>query len=270
MWLKLLVLLVAAYAATLALVYLTQTKMLFPTGLAAEPRALSSPAASQLEVETPDGERLRGIRIAPVGDLDPGRLVILGFGGNAWNARNVATYLHGLYPNADVVAFHYRGYRPSSGKPSAAALLSDAPIVYDHVVETLGSRRVVAVGLSIGAAVAAHLSSGRSLAGQILVSPFDSLEALARDHFPWVPVRWLLRHRMEASEVMRGNDTRTAIIAAERDTIVPPRRTESLRREIPAVVFDRTIAGAGHNDLYNRPEFRAAMVEALERLVVSR
>jgi hypothetical protein len=30
----------------------------------------------------------------------------------------------------------------------------------------------------------------------ILVTPFDSLEALARDLYPWAPVGLLLRHRM--------------------------------------------------------------------------
>ena len=32
------------------------------------------------------------------------------------------------------------------------------------------------------------------------------------------------------------------------------------------LVFDRTIAGAGHNDIYDRPEFRQAMREAITPL----
>jgi hypothetical protein len=56
--------------------------------------------------------------------------VILGFGGNAWNADDLALYLHGLLPDTEVVAFHYRGYRPSTGRSSAAALLADAPVVF--------------------------------------------------------------------------------------------------------------------------------------------
>jgi uncharacterized protein len=239
--------------------YVMQTPMLFPTWLV--PSA-SLPAASHLEVETPDGERLIGVHLAPVRER-AGQVVLLGFGGNAWNVGGVAAYLHEMFPQADVVAFHYRGYRPSGGSPSAAALLADVPVVYDHVRESLGTDRIVAVGLSIGSGVAAHLAARRPLAGLILVSPFDSLEALARGHYPWVPVRWLLRHQMSTVDDVRGLTTPTALIAAERDTIVPPRRTEPVRRAIPGLVLDRTIARAGHNDLYNYPEFRAAMAEAL-------
>ena len=61
--------------------------------------------------------------------------LILGFGGNAWNGQDVAEYLHELFPDEDVVAFHYRGYAPSTGSPSAEALIADAPLVYDFAVE---------------------------------------------------------------------------------------------------------------------------------------
>jgi ribosomal protein S3 len=34
----------------------------------------------------------------------------------------------------------------------------------------------------------------------------------------------------------------------------------------PNLVFERIIAEAGHNDLYDRPAFRQAMQEALSRI----
>ena len=267
MWLiKLVLVVVVAYIAVVGLMYAAQTYMLFPTWLAKVSGPPLPVSAARLEVETPDGERLRGVLIPPARDRGGRRLVVLGFGGNAWNADGLAAYLHGLLPDTEVVAFHYRGYQPSTGRPSAAALLADAPVVYDHVQETVGTGRVVAVGFSIGAGVAAHLATRRPLAGLILVTPFDSLKALAREHYPWAPVGWLLRHHMSTVEFVRGLATPTALIAAGRDTIVPPRRTEAVRRAIPALVLDRTIAHAGHNDLYDQRDFRAAMVEALARI----
>ena len=47
-----------------------------------------------------------------------------------------------------------------------------------------------------------------------------------------------------------------AIIAAERDEIVPAERTDALRERVRNLVFDRTIAGAGHNDIYARSDFQ--------------
>ena len=266
MWfLKSVLAIVVGYAAVIAVMYAAQTRMLFPTGMAAGELPLP-PAAARLEVDTPDGERLHGVHIAPAQTHSDERLVVLGFGGNAWNAEALAVYLHELFSDVDVVAFHYRGYRPSTGRPSADALLADAPVVHDHVVATLNTGRVVAVGFSIGSGVAAHLASRRPLAGLILVSPFDSLEALARELYPWAPVRWLLRHHMSPAEDVSGLNTPIALIAAERDTIIPPQRTEALRQTIPSPVFDRMIADAGHNDLYGRLDFQTAMVEALQRI----
>lgn len=264
MWLlKLIVVLAVAYIAVIAVMYSAQTRMLFPTTMAAAGAPLLPPSAARLEVETPDGERLHGVHIAPAQTPSDDRLVILGFGGNAWNAEALAAYLHDLFPDVHVVVFHYRGYRPSTGRPSAATLLADAPAVHDHVVATLNTERVVAVGFSIGSGVAAHLASRRPLAGLILVSPFDSLEALARQLYPWAPVRWLLRHHMSPADDVRGLNTPIALIAAERDTIIPPRRTDAFRQAVPAPVLDRTISGAGHNNLYGQADFRTAMAEAL-------
>lgn len=271
MWLVTLIFVLAALCfAVLALSYTFQTRMLFPTRLAAASSAPLPTSAARLELKTPDGERLRGVRIAAAQHRGEDRLAILGFGGNAWNATTVALFLHELFPDDEVFAFHYRGYRPSTGRPSATALLDDAPVVYDHVIETVGTTRVVAVGLSIGSGVASYLAMQRRLTGLILVSPFDSLEALARVHFSWAPVRWLLRHHISTVEYVRDLATPTAIIAAERDTIVPPQCTEAVRKAIPALVLDRTIPCADHNDLYHQPEFKAAMLEAMARIKKTR
>jgi pimeloyl-ACP methyl ester carboxylesterase len=54
-----------------------------------------------------------------------------------------------------------------------------------------------------------------------------------------------------------------AIVAAGRDTLILPRRTDALRRNVPNLVSDRTVATAGHNDIYDHPAFPAAMHEAL-------
>jgi hypothetical protein len=269
MWVaKLALFLALAYVAVVAALYVTQTALLFPTWLVPATDAPVSSTATELETVTPDGEHLRGIRVPGTAGSDDERVVILGFGGNAWNANDLAAYLHGLFPSAEVIAFYYRGYDPSSGRPSATALLADAPLIYDHVAKRPGDGPIVAVGISIGSGVAAHLAKQRPLDGLILVSPFDSLEALVREHYPWlpVPVRWLLRHRMEVADDLRGLNVATAVIAAERDDIVPPQRTEPVRRAARNLVLDRTIANGDHHDIYQRPEFRAAMVEALSRI----
>jgi pimeloyl-ACP methyl ester carboxylesterase len=247
--------------------YFAQTWLLFPTTLVAGQVGLPA-SAQRLEVKRPSDDLLVGVRIPASGSTGRDPSLLLGFGGNAWNADTMALYLHGLVPDYDVVAFHYRGYRPSTGRPSAEALLADSPAIFDHLQQVLGPKRVVAVGFSIGAGVAAYLARHRPVAGVILATPFDSLETLARELYWWAPVGLLLRHRMPVIDFMRGSPTPIALIVAGQDTIVPAGRSAPLRDVIPNLVLDRTIE-AGHNDLYDRPAFADALREALARIAAS-
>ncbi len=238
-----------------------QTHLLFPTH--AVPLAGPTPARSErLSLTTSDGNTLQGLHIRPAHKPETLTL-ILGFGGNAWNGQDVATYLHEIYPEADVVAFHYRGYSPSTGSPSAQALIADAPRVYDLAIERVKPRRIIAVGFSIGSGIAAQLAAKRKLDGLILVTPFDSLKAVAQSLYPWLPIGPMFQHEIDAAGPLREGHVTVAIIAAERDEIVPADRTAALRNQIPKPVFDRTIPNAGHNDIYSRADFQEAMREAL-------
>jgi pimeloyl-ACP methyl ester carboxylesterase len=239
-----------------------QSHFIFPTH--AVPKAGKLPQGAEgLSLATSDGETIRGVHIPPH-DAPERRTVILGFGGNAWNGQDVAEYLHELYPEADVVTFHYRGYSPSTGSPSAEALIADAPLVYDFAKKRMKASRIIAVGFSIGTGVALQLAAARPVCGLILVTPFDSLRAVAQAMYPWLPIGPVFAHEIDAGAAVQRVQVPVAVIEAQRDEIVPAERTNALRRQIPNLVFDRTIARAGHNDIYVRSDFHEAMREALE------
>jgi hypothetical protein len=238
-----------------------QTSLIFPVH-AVPPAGPLPQGAERLSIPTPDGDQIAGIHI-PSDQSATERTLILGFGGNAWNGQDVAEYLHQIFPDHDVVAFHYRGYSPSTGLPSAEALMADAPLVYDLAVERLKPRRVVAIGFSIGSGIAAQLAARRDVGGLILVTPFDSLKAVAQSLYPWLPIGPLFSHEIDAAGALEGSGTPVAIIAGENDEIVPAERTQALRQRIPNLVFDRTIGRAGHNDIYARSDFHEAMRAAL-------
>lgn len=222
--------------------------------------------AEWMALDTPDGARLAGVHIPPE---KPGaeRVLVLGFGGNAWNGQDVATYLHKIFPTAHVVAFFYRGYAPSTGTPSAEALIADAPLVLDAAVKLVKPEKIVAAGFSIGSGIAATLAASRKLDGAILVTPFDSLKAVAQDGFPWLPVAAFFSHEIDAASALSGVKTPVAIFAAGRDEIVPAARTDALRTKVPNLVIDRTFAGADHNGIYARSQFQLDMTAALDRLI---
>lgn len=253
------------YLVILVALFLAQTWLLFPIGQTGPGPRLPA-TAERLEIGAASGERLHGIHIPPSGRRGE-RLLILGFGGNAANASGTAADLHDLFPEADVVAFYYRGYRPSEGSPSADALKEDSVRIYDSMKERLRPARTIAVGFSVGSGVAASLAGHRPLDGLILVTPFDSLGRVAGSHYRWLPIRLLFRHRMEPAQDLQRIPTPVAIIAGGRDTLVPGPRTQALRLAVPVLAFDRTIEDAGHNDIYGHPEFEGAMRQALQRLL---
>ena len=238
-----------------------QTELIFPTH-AVPPSGPLPPGAEILELSTPDRTSLAGVHIPP-DEPSKDRTLILGFGGNAWNGQDVAEYLHELFPGEDVVAFHYRGYEPSTGSPSAEALIADAPLVYDLAVQRLKPTRIIAVGFSIGSGIAANLATSRHVNGLILVTPFDSLKSVAQSMYPWLPIGPFFGHEIDAVGAVAGISTPVAIISAERDEIVPAERTDALRRQVSNLVFDCTISRAGHNDIYARSDFHEAMRDAL-------
>ena len=239
-----------------------QSHLIFPVHAVPSAGPLP-PGAELLSVPTTDGKLLKGIHI-PADGPNKSRTLILGFGGNGWNGQDVAEYLHELYPEHDVVVFHYRGYAPSTGEPSGEALIADAPLIYDAAVKRLKPAQVVAVGFSIGTGVAAQLSAKRKLDGLILVTPFDSLKAVAESMYPWLPIGPFFSHEIDAASPLKGSKVHVAIIAAARDEIVPTERTNALRRIVPKLAYDRTISNAGHNDIYSRSDFHDAMRAALE------
>lgn len=244
-----------------------QSHLIFPVH-AVPPAGPWPPGAERLSVRTDDGHELAGIRI-PADKPRKERTLILGFGGNAWNGQDVAEYLHELFPDEDVVAFHYRGYPPSTGSPSAEALIADTPLVYDLAVDRVKPKHIVAIGFSIGSGIAARLSAVREVDGLMLVTAFDSLKAVAQSMFPWLPIGRFFDQEIDAASALEAAKTPVAIITAERDQIVPADRSLALAQGVRRLVFDRTISGAGHNDIYARSDFQAAMREALATVLAA-
>ncbi len=208
-----------------ALAWLAQDSLIF------FPQPLASTAhlparASAFAVAAADGTKLRGW-IAR-GRANPAPTAIY-FGGNAeevsWTLADAR-----WPPEWTIVAVNYRGYGESEGKPGWPALESDGLAIFDAVVATndIDRRRIVVVGRSLGTAVATHVAALRPVAAAVLVSPFDSLAAVGRDHYPWLPVALLLRHRFAPLRDAGGCGAPLLAIVAAADTIMPVARSRAL------------------------------------------
>lgn len=177
---------------------------------------------------------------------------ILYFGGNAEAVEGNREAFARLFPGRSVYLVAYRGYGASDGTPSQPALFADALALHDDITARHPGQRVSVIGRSLGSGVAAHLASQRPLAALALVTPFDSLAAVGAAHYPWLPVRWLLRERYDSVAHLRGYRGPLLVVRAGRDAVVPPANTDRLLAGLPAhtqVVdlpeADHDLGGAG-------------------------
>ena len=176
------------------------------------------------------------------------------FGGNAEDVSFNLPDFSAAFPDHAIYLLHYRGYGGSSGTPTEAALFADALALYDKVRGEHES--IVAIGRSLGSGVAVHLSSVRPVARLVLVTPYDSIQEVAAVHYPYVPVRWLLRDRFESSRYAAQVTVPTLLLAADRDEVIPRARTEALHRSFrPGVATLKVLPRTSHNTISESPEY---------------
>jgi fermentation-respiration switch protein FrsA (DUF1100 family) len=149
----------------------------------------------------------------------------------------------------EVLLFDYRGYGGNPGSPSEEGLLADARSARRWLLDH-GARpdRLVYFGESLGSGVAVMLAAEAAPAALILRSPFPSLAAVGRRHYPFLPVQTLLRDRYASIEQIGLLSAPLLVILGERDTIIPADLSRELfeaAREPKRLV---SIAGADHND----------------------
>jgi fermentation-respiration switch protein FrsA (DUF1100 family) len=188
--------------------------------------------------------------------------VVLFFHGNAADRRNrVQDSLAFTGERAHVFLIDYRGYGENDGSPSEDGLALDARALWDYVTESRGvpPERVVLYGESLGGGVAVRLAAelceeGAPPAGLILRSTFSSMVDAGRAHFPWLPVRLMLRDRYRSDEYIRAVTCPLLFIHGTADEVVPYELGRKLYEIAPDESADGrpkefiTIEGAGHND----------------------
>ena len=109
--------------------------------------------------------------------------------------------------------------------------------------------RIAYFGESLGSAVAVELATRRRPGAVVVRSPFTSLADVGRIHYPFLPVRLLLRDRFASIDRVAAIGAPLLVIAGDRDSIVPLRSSRALFDAAQEPKRWVAIAGADHNDL---------------------
>lgn len=119
-------------------------------------------------------------------------LICHGNGGNI--SHRLPLYEILLQTGAAVLAFDYRGYGQSSGRPDEEGTYRDAQAAFQWLRRKgFAPTTIIAYGESLGGGVAGELAMRETVGGLILQSSFTSAPDLGAELFPWLPVRWICR-----------------------------------------------------------------------------
>jgi pimeloyl-ACP methyl ester carboxylesterase len=205
--------------------------------------------ARDVTLETSDGLRLHAWFV-PARASDNGFTVLVANGNAGDRSLRAPLALALAEEGFAVLLFDYRGYGENPGSPSEEGLAHDARAAHRFLTEQgVPDERLLYFGESLGAAVVTELATEHPPAGLVLRSPFTDLAAVGRVHYPFLPVRLLLRDRYPVVEHIRRVNAPTTVVYGTGDSIVPPEQSRAVARAAGASATVVAIEGAGHNDL---------------------
>lgn len=220
--------------------------------LVASPAELNRPF-QDLRLTAEDGVRIQAWFFQADASAPHAGSAILLCHGNAGNlSHRLELFRLLLDVGVSVLAFDYRGYGLSEGRPSEKGTYLDAHTAYRWLREHgFAAERIIALGESLGGAVAAELAWREPLGGLVLQSTFTSIPDIGAELFPWLPVRWLGRIRYDTRSILPQIKVPVCIMHSRSDTLIPFHHAEVnlAQANEPKMLWE--LAG-DHNDM--RPE----------------
>jgi hypothetical protein len=244
----------AGYAGVVGLLYAGQRSLLFlPDDGRPSVHASGVPEMREVRLATADGLELTGW----YAEAAPGRPTVVYLHGNGghigYRGSRVRPYLDA---GLGVLLVGYRGYGGNPGRPSEDGLSRDARAGLDFVLgRGVPAAEIVLYGESLGTAVAVRTAAEMAAAGTpvgalVLEAPMSSIVDVAAHHYPWAPVRWLMKDRFEAAGHIAAVATPVLVVHGEADAVVPVRFGRALFEAARDPKRALWVEGGGHEDLH--------------------
>jgi len=148
---------------------------------------------------------------------------ILFFHGNAGSLKDRTYKLnHFKDLNVNFLIISWRGFSGSEGKPNEKGLYEDAEGAIKWLkVKGIIEQNIILYGESLGTGVAVEIAQNKNYAGVILESPFTSMVNIGKKHYPFFPVRFLLKDKFESYKKITNISVPVLIMHGKVDKIVP-------------------------------------------------
>lgn len=182
-------------------------------------------------------------------DLDNDAIIY--YGGNN---EQILDNFRGVFPDHTVYLVPYRGYSGNAGKPTEAGLFEDAEYIFDQV--SCHHPNVSVIGRSLGSGVATHIASVKPVHRLILITPYDSIERVAFDHYPFVPMSLIVRDKFRSYEKAPAIVAPTLIVVASWDQTIKYRRVKGLMKSFKQGVIQSILfCDCNHTDILEHIEY---------------
>jgi hypothetical protein len=240
-----------AVAVLLLLLWAGQRSLMYlPLGAVVPPAAAGLHGAGAFAARTSDGISLGAWFLRADGAQRAATVIV--FNGNAGNRSHRAPLARALADAGfDVCLFDYRGYGGNTGSPTEAGLLLDARAVHAAVAgrTDVDAGRIILLGESLGTGVAVSLAREVDPMAVVLRSPFTSMADVAAHHYWFLPARRLLWDRYDSLSRIGALTCPVAVVAGDRDRVVPLALSRRLFDAIRAPKRFLTVGGTDHNDV---------------------
>ncbi len=219
----------------------------------------------EIYYQTVDGETISAWYIpTETKEGQPSERVVLFCHGNAGNiAQRIDSFkvFQGLGLN--IFIFDYRGYGRSSGRPSEKGTYRDADGAWSYVVDVLKFKpeNIILFGRSLGGAVSAYLAEKHPFRAWIIESSFTSIPDMAKQLFPWQPIKWLTRYQYNTLKRIKNVHCPVLVIHSPDDTLIPYSHG---RRLYEAANLPKAFLRIRGNHIYGFIESGSQYVDGLE------
>ena len=257
---------VVLIGVVIGLLYAFQRQLIYFPDRSPVPAAADViPGARDVTLETSDGLSLGAWFVPPSGDVgDRGFAVLVapGNGGNRLGRAELGVALSRA--GLAVLLMDYRGYGGNPGSPSEDGVALDAEAAV-AALDALGypAERTIYFGESLGTGVVARLATTHPPAAVVLRSPFTELADVGAHHYPWLPVRLLLKDRFPVTEHVRRLECPLVVVYGDRDSVVPPDLSAQVAGAAPSLADVVVLPGADHNDAVMFGSRMATLVSGL-------
>jgi hypothetical protein len=215
------------YAAAVFLLTLLQRHLIYMPSRGREEDLIRQAENEGLRPWRGQGEELVGWRTELRGDAPFPRNRLVVFHGNAGYAQHRTYYVDGFLgiPQGsstwEVFLFEYPGYGAREGTRNEENLAAAARRALE-ALRVENSRPVYLLGESLGSSFASRLAAAepQSVHGLFLVTPMTCLADVAASHYPFAPVRWMLRERHDVRGNLRAYPGPVAFLVAGRDEVM--------------------------------------------------